>query len=173
MASIIPVWLMGWDVTSVTIRFQVADATGLLGNGSPASTVRTLTGVIDAIEYSGEFVEEEIVPLTSRYENSVAIAINDRVRLVEIAVNTSPVVIGGAGVGNFLSEIKNHGQADGQYALFAMTRSGKTITFTAAVGELQESIRQGKSVMTLELHQLDIFDTAPTPNAPAPNPAYA
>ena len=166
--AVVPVWLMGWDLTTVTVRFQVADATGLLGNGSPASTLRSLHGVIDAIEYSGEDTEEEIAPLTSRYENSFAIATNDRIRLGEICANTITD-------GNFLAEAANNAQrlTGGVYALFNMVRSGNSIGFTGTMGELRESVRMGKSVMTLELAIADIFTDVPPAGVPAANPVFA
>lgn len=166
MASQLPVWCMGWDVGPVTIRFQVADASGVLGNGSPASSARALTGVIDAIEVISEDLEEEISPLTSRLENSVAIATNDRIRLVEICSNN---ITGG----NWLSEAFNNGQAGGEYAIAAFTRSGNSVTFTGTMGELREDVRMGKSVMTLEMGIADVYDNTPNPDVPAANPVYA
>lgn len=165
MASIIQPWLHGWDVTSVTIRYQVAAATGLLGNGS--SAVRTLTGVIDAIEYTGEDTEEEIAPLTSRYENTVSIGVNDSVRLVEIAANN-------LANGNFLGEAHRNGAAGGHYAIFTFTRDVNSVTYTGTMGELGYSIRQGKSVLTLDLAFLDIYtdEADPTPDTVATNPVY-
>lgn len=162
MALTIPPWLMGWDVTSVTARYQVANSSGVLGNGS--SAVRTLTGVIDAIEYSGEDTEEEISPLTSRYENTVAIAINDRLRLVEIMGNNVNY--------NFLAGLKNNGESGGEYLLFTLARSGNSIQYVGTMGELRESVRQGKSVLTLEVAFADVFDDTPTPDEPEPNPVY-
>lgn len=164
MASIIPNWLHGWDVTTVTIRYQVAASTGILGNGSSAT--KTLTGVIDAIEYDGEDVEEEIAPLTSRYENTVAIATNDRVRLVEIAANNITN-------GNFLPGAHRNGETGGEYAIFAFTRGAHTITYTGTMGAIETSVRMGKSVHVLDLALLDIYDEATTPDAPLPNPIYA
>lgn len=166
MASIIPNWLHGWDVTSVTIRYQVAAVTGILGDGS--STLRTLTGVVDAIEYDGEDTEEEIAPLTSRYENSVSILVNDRVRLVEIAANNLTN-------GNFLPQAHRNGEAGGEYAIFSFVRGANTITLVGTMGELSMSIRQGKSVHTLDLAFLDIYtdEMDPTPDTVATNPVYA
>lgn len=164
MASIIPNWLHGWDITTVTVRYQVAASTGILGDGS--STLRTLTGIIDAIEYDGEDTEEEIAPLTSRYENSVSIMVNDRVRLVEIAASN-------LANGNFLPQTHRNGQAGGDYAIFSFVRGANTITLTGSMGELSMSIREGKSVHTLELAILDIYDDTPNPDVPATNPVYA
>ncbi len=158
MALSIPPFLHGWDVTSVTARYQVASSTGVLSNGSSAT--KTLTGVIDAIEYEGEDTEEEISPLTSRYENSVAIATNDRLRLVEIASNSV--------AGNFLPGLKQNGQSGGEFAVFAFVRSGHSATLYGTMGELRTSVRQGKSVHTLDLLMIDIYDTG----VPAANPAW-
>jgi len=162
MALVLPVFLMGWDVTSVTARYQLADASGVLGDG--AGSLFTLTGVIDAIEYTGEDIEEEISPLTSRYENTVAIAVNDRYRLVEIAGNNANY--------NFLPRLKNNAEGAEQI-LIAMTRSGNSVSAVMTMGELRESIRQGKSVWTLEAGFADVFDNTPTPDEPEPNPIYA
>mgnify|MGYP003393792192 CR=1 FL=1 len=162
MALTIAPLLHGWDVTSVTVRYQVADAAGTLGDG--ASATKTLTGVIDAIEYEGEDTEEEISPLTSRYENSHAIATNDRLRLVEIASNSI--------AGNYLPGLKQNGVAGGEFAIFAFVRSGHSVTLTGTMGELRTSVRQGKSVHTLDLLMIDIYDTTPNPDEPAKNPVW-
>ncbi len=158
MALTIPPFLHGWDVTSVTARYQVADSAGTLGNG--VSALKTLTGVIDAIEYEGEDTEEEISPLTSRYENSVAIATNGRIRFVEIASNSV--------AGNFLPGLKQNGASGGEFAVFSVVRSGNSVVLYGTMGELGTSVRQGKSVHTLDLLMIDIYDTG----VPAANPAW-
>ena len=161
MALFLPVWCMGWDVTSVTVRYQLADSSGILGNGT--GSLFTITGVIDALEVISEDTEEEISPFTSRYENSVAVAVADRYRWVEIAGNNANY--------NFLPRLFNNSQSAEQI-LGTIARSGNSLQYVGTMGELRESVRMGKSVWTLEVGFTDVFDNAPDPDEPEPNPIY-
>lgn len=168
MASIIPDWLHGWNTTTFTIRYQVADATGLLGDG--ASTLKTLTGVIDGVEVDNKDTAVDISALTSRTENSVAVATDVQMRVMEIASNNITL-------GNFLPFVFRNASfhAGGDYALFSFVRGANTITFTGTMGELSSSVGPGKNTHSLTLAIADIYtDVAdPAPDTPATNPVFA
>ena len=159
MATSIPNWLLGRDITTVTIRYQVADSAGVLGNGS--STLKTLTTIIDAIEFSSTDEDEEISALTSQYEHFVSIRTSDQLTLTQIMIAADGL--------NSLAEIWMNAEAGGDFAVASFLRGGTNgIALTGTFSNYRESIRQGKSVAMLDLLVVDTFDTG----VPSANAAY-
>ncbi len=165
MALVTPPWLLGKHLTSVTARYQVADATGTITDG--ASTLRTFTGIIDGISYAGRDDEEDIAALTSEYENPMSVQTNDSFTLTEIMRNSAG--------NNWLASFRMNTElaTGGQYVLLTFVRGGtNSFTFYGLMSNYRESARQGKSVAMMDLQIIDILDTTPIPDVALPNPAY-
>lgn len=169
----IPLWLLGRHVTSVTARWQVVSAVGVLGNG--ASAVETLTGVADSIQYNGSRTTEMINSLTSTRENEVVIEADDSFVITEIMRNKDDASYSlTAPQYNILAKLwANADSAD--YVLFTLTRGGTGVsggpggnsyTFYAVMSAYSEAIRKGKNVAQMTIQVIDI-------DATIANPAYA
>lgn len=161
----VPIWLLGYGVSTITARAQSVNAAGLLSDSGAAET---LVGVIDELSYNGRNVTESINPLTAAVENEVVVEINDFVTLAEIlAPDDSSATVGAYGV---LPKLWALGGADVagaiQYMLVTVTRGGNTWSFYGISQEYSESIRHGKCVGRLTVQMVDI-------EASLPNPSYA
>ncbi len=161
----IPLWLLGYGVSTITARAQTVDAAGLLSNSGAAET---LVGVIDELSYNGRNVTENINPLTAAVENEVVVEINDFVTLAEILAPDDSSAT--AGAYSVLPKIWALGGADVtgpiQYLLVTVTRGGNTWSFYSVIQEYSESIRHGKCVGRLTVQMVDIEPASP-------NPAYS
>lgn len=155
----IPIPLLGRHVTSVTARWQLADATGTLGNGT--GTLQTLTGVISSIEIRSMNRTEEINALTDTIDCEIAVEADDEYILTEIMRN---------GASSSYEPILpalwfNADSAD--HILFTLVRGGNTHTFYAVMTDYEEpSLNQGKNECRMTIRTVDIGSTSA-------NPAYS
>jgi hypothetical protein len=152
----IPIWLIGRNVTSVAITPQVANAAGLLSNSTVGQ--KTITTVVDEINYGGQITTQEISALTASRENPVPIEQDDTLVITEILRQ--------AAGSNNLAACWN-GSDNPDVALFQFTRGGNACSFYGLMSDLEYDVEKGKSVVRMTLK---IVDTGAGINQ---NPAYS
>ena len=144
--SAIPNWLVGRNVTSISITPQTVGATtGTL----TAGTLVTLAGLLDEISLEQTNETENIAPLDVRQNNEVITGSGTSLTLTEIlSANTGTTY-------NVLSQAAQ----STDIAVVTFTRQGKVWTITGVIGSYSERIVRGKSVGTCNLKPTGIGAT--------------
>ncbi len=160
MPTQIPQWLLGQDVTAV-IRYQVADAAGVLSNGSSSSV--TLTTVLASVDVRGRNVGSSVRAVTAARENTVVIASDDEMVITEILEDGAS-----AGVKPKLAALRFNSEG-ARYASFQMGRSGNVFSFVGRIAGYSE-VADGKDriIGTMRLDQVETVDSStgvPTANS--------
>lgn len=142
--SVVPPWLVGRNVTAISITGETAGSDGTL---TPGSTI-TLTGHLDEITLDQVNDTENIVPLDVRQNNEVITGSGTSMSIVEIlsAYGTT---------GNLLATVAE----SLDLAVFTYTRGGKAFTCTHVIKGYTEGIRRGKSVGTMSLGPAGVAPT--------------
>jgi hypothetical protein len=136
----IPTWLLGRHVTSCTIRWQVPDGSGVLGNGT--GSTQTLTGLIDELNYAGHDDGEDVAPLNATYRNQETLERNDTIVVSEILRQPA--------ASSLLALVyENADNAD--YAIFTFTRGGNSFSMIAYIDSYVETSRRGKNTGRMTL----------------------
>lgn len=161
MPVVIDPWLTGPGITAVTVKLKVADAAGAFTDGVLA--IQTLTGVIDDISPRGVNTLQNITPLTSAFENEVAVERADTFSLTEI-MRAAPTL-------NLLRNVWDSAEAGGDYALVTFTAGGNTVTYTGLFSNYRETGQKGKNTAMMDLLLIDTLDSGT--GASIENPAYA
>jgi hypothetical protein len=155
--SVVPIWMTGKAVSTVTVQYASAGSDGTLTLGGSS---QSLVGLVDEITYSGSNTVENIAALTSQRDNDVAIEINDSITLSEILRT---------GANNcFLAYVWNNADntAGSEYIQVVVTRGGNTWTFVGIMQSYNEGLRKGKTVGRLSVQIVDL-------GSAVANPAYA
>jgi hypothetical protein len=137
----IPTWLIGKNVTAISITPQSVDlTTGTLTAGSNSS----LTGLLDQITRNTENTLDLIVPMDTRQDSKTITGTATTLALVQILSTQSSQ--------NVLEVIAN----STDYVFVTFTRGGRTFSDYFVCGKYSESLSRGKTTGTLDLEPCGI-----------------
>lgn len=139
-----PNWLIGKNVTNISIAGITIDASGTITVASSSS----LVGQLDEIQPNSHNTTEEINAMDRRAENEVIISSGSGLTLVEILKRS----------GNVLAPIgENY-----DHCQIVFTRGGRTHTGQYVIKDYNETMRKGKSVGQMTVGPIDNGGTNPT-----------
>ena len=146
--TVLPNWLLGRNVTALTVAGVTVDGTGTTTTtASSASNPQNLAGYIDGIELSSQNTTENIASIDQRRANYVITESETSVTLTEILKNNDSA---GAPRNILAAAYYNYDQA-----LFTMTRGSRTFSFLGVMASYAENINKGKSTGKLEIKMVD------------------
>lgn len=147
----LPNWLLGRNVTTVTVSPATVAGDGTFSVGAGVS----FTGFIDGIEVNAQNTTENIQSIDQRRANYVITESETSVTLTEILKGNDS----SATPKNLLAQIAFNGNDIQQ---FSMNRGGRVFTFLGVVSTYAENINKGKSTGKMELKMVDPGAANPT-----------
>lgn len=141
----IPLWLVGRHITAVVVTPQVANSAGVLSDA--ALGAQSFTALIDGIQYSGSVTTQEISAITSPRLNHVPIEQDDTMVVSEIMRSAA---------GSVLATACWTAAGNPDWALFAFSRGGNSISMYGLMTRVEEGVTRGKCVARLTIRMVDV-----------------
>lgn len=138
----IPLWVLGKNVTGVTVTPQTVDAAGLLADGSPLSC----TGKLRSIRLASNPRQREVSPMDTGREHTVNVKESNSITITELLSYATGAV-------NVIQTVITNSSTD--VFKFVFIRAGKTWTFYGRRGPAGEAVDEGEDVMELTLTMVD------------------